>query len=263
MRFIGDDLVIDRNDKSPLQVLCAGLPRCATSSIQAALESQFVGLQPCMHMAYVVPHADRSDILLKAIQERDVEKRRKLLYLIFDGFQATADFPGCAFIDDLMDMYPDAKIILNKRPGGGESWAKSIAILSWAATSTYYAITFLWKTDRNLHNMWIAYMEICREKFGFTQEELFTAKHYAVHNAWVHAEAAKRGREVLEYEPVDGWGPICGLVGKEAPKDEPFPHRNDASEIRTLTKVLYARGVVSWLVLAGVTYGAVRWLGIA
>lgn len=262
MRFLSGNLDINKEDKAPLQVLCAGLPRCATSSLQAALESEHIGLNPCMHMAHVIPHPDRSDILLEAMKETNTARRHKLLHQLFDGFQATADFPGCGFIDDLMDMYPDAKIVLNKRPGGGEDWAKSIQLLSWAASPAYYAITFLWKTDRNLHHLWVSYLEGSGERVGISREDMLTAKHYEAHNAWVRAEAAKRGREVLEFEPGEGWGPLCALAGKEAPKDEPYPHRNDASEIRFLRRVLYVRGVVSWLALIGGTYGAARWFGL-
>ncbi|KAJ5662949.1 hypothetical protein N7507_003680 [Penicillium longicatenatum] len=263
MRFVSDGLDVDRADNTPLQVLAAGLPRCATSSLQAALESQHLNCHPCMHMAHIAPHADRGDILLEAFQEPNRERRHKLLHRIFDGFRATSDFPGCTVIDDLMDMYPDAKIVLNLRPGGGDSWAESIKLLSWAKTRSYQVLTFLWKTDRNMHAMWIWYMEYCQKKFGLAEHEMFTAKHYEAHNAWVRAEAAKRGREVLEHEPKDGWGPICALLGKETPLNEPYPHRNDAAEIKMVTRVLYARGIVSWLAVIGATYGMARWLGFA
>ncbi|KAJ6105005.1 hypothetical protein N7486_003694 [Penicillium sp. IBT 16267x] len=261
MRFLSDDLAVDRDNKAPLQVLAAGLPRCATSSLQAAFESQYLNCHPCMHMAHIAPHADRGDLLLEALKEPNRERRHKLLHEIFDGFQATSDFPGCTVIDDLMDMYPDAKIVLNLRPGGGDSWEKSIKLLSWANNRSYYALTFLWKTDRNLHAMWGWYTKYAMKKFGLAEHEIYTAKHYEAHNAWVRVEAAKRGRKVLEHEPKDGWGPLCALLGKEAPEDEPYPHRNDAAEIRMISRVLYARGIVSWLVVIGATYGTVRWLG--
>lgn len=33
---------------------------------------------------------------------------------------------------------------------------------------------------------------------------------------------------LLEYHISEGWGPLCGFLGLEAPKDIPFPHANDA-----------------------------------
>jgi hypothetical protein len=260
MRFISDDLVIDRTNRTPIQVLSAGLPRCATSSLQAALESEHIGLTPCMHFAHIAPHPDRGDILIAALQEKDTARRHKLLHKLFDGFKATTDFPGSLVMDDLMDMYPDAKIVLNKRPGGGRQWEQSIKLLTWGESPVYYAVCYLWKTDRNIHAIWKLATKSCRSKLGLAADEVWTAKHYDAHNAWVHAEAAKRGRDVFEFEPQDGWGALCAYLGKKAPKDEPFPHRNDASEIRTLARVLWARGIISWLALSGVAFGTVRWL---
>ncbi|KKK27042.1 hypothetical protein ARAM_001138 [Aspergillus rambellii] len=238
MRFVTDDLVVDRTSSVQIQVIGAGLPRCATSSLQAALESNYINLDPCMHMAHVSPHADRGTLLLTALREPNAATRHKLLHGIFDGFQATTDFPGCMFADDLMDMYPEAKIVLNKRPGGAR--------------------------NRNLYSVWRTFMQRSMVSFGLTADELFTAKHYDAHNEWVCAEAAKRGREVLEFEPRDGWASLCKFLGKQAPgddDDEPFPHRNDASEIRMVQIVLYARGGLSWVALAGVVYGIARLAG--
>jgi hypothetical protein len=260
MRFISDDLVVDRIERVSMQVLAAGLPRCATSSIQAALESQHIGLAPCMHFAHVAPHAERGDILLAALKEKDTARRHKLLHKLFDGFQATTDFPGAMFMDDLMDMYPDAKIVLNKRPGGGSKWEQSIKVLTWAGSPFYRAICFLWKTDRNLYKIWYTFLERTENHLGLAAHELLTAKHYDVHNAWIRAEAVKRGREVLEFEFIDGWEPLCAILGKDVPQDELFPHTNDATEVRMIVRILYARGLISWLALSGVVYGTVSWI---
>lgn len=262
MRFVTDDLPdVDPANRVPLQLLAGGLQRCATSSMQAALESPYIGLIPCMHFAHIAPHADRSDILLAALHEHDTARRQKLLFRLFDGFQATTDFPGAFFMADLMDMYPEAKVVLNKRPGGSVEWEQSIKVLTWSGSLVNYALCFLWKTDRNMYYIWQSFLEASKVRLGLKYEELLTAKHYEAHNAWLHAEAAKRGREVLEFEPRDGWEPLCATLGKNVPRDEPFPHLNDAADIRMVQRILYTRGAVSWLVLGGVIYSAVRWFG--
>lgn len=258
MRFFDNNLVANESDQTAMQVLGAGLPRCATSSIQAALEH--IGLAPCMHFAHIAPNAERSDLVLAALREHNTARRHKLLYKLFAGFQATTDWPASAFMDDLMDMYPDAKIVLNKRPGGGHQWEKSIQVLTFAASPVYHTLCLLWKTDRNIASMWSDIMELNQRRLGLTADELLTVKHYEAHNAWIRAEAAKRGRNILEFEPQDGWESLCVFLGKEAPKDEPFPHKNDAAEVRKVVRILYARGAISWLALGAVIFGAVRWL---
>jgi hypothetical protein len=105
MRFLSDNKTNGEIHKSQrsLEVIAAGLPRCGTSSLQAALESSYLGFSPSMHMARVVPHADRAQLVIDALREKDRCRRQKILHQIFDGFAATCDFPGVMFIDDLMD----------------------------------------------------------------------------------------------------------------------------------------------------------------
>lgn len=260
MRFLTKTVNEDAKAQIPLQVLAAGLPRCATSSIQAAFDSKHIGLNPCMHFAHIAPNAQRGDLVIAALREKNTERRHKLLYSIFTGFPSASDMPACIFADDIMDMYPEAQIVLNKRPGGGPSWVPSMQLLSFAGSPVYRALCFLWKTDRNLATMWDEIELLSQEKLGLTANELWTAKHYDAHNTWVRVEAAKRGRDVLEFEPKDGWEPLCRILGKPAPKDEPFPHLNDASQIRLLVRILYARGAISWLASGAILYGTFRWL---
>ncbi|OAR02520.1 hypothetical protein LLEC1_01290 [Akanthomyces lecanii] len=260
MRFFSNTVTVDPADRTSLQVLAAGLPRCATSSMQAAFDSKHLGLAPCMHFAHIAPNPQRGDIVLAALREENAERRHKLLYTLFNGFLAASDMPPCLFADDLMDMYPNAKIVLNKRPGGGPRWVPSVQLLKFAASPVYRALCFLWKTDRNIAAMWDEIEVVYKKKLALTSAELWTAKHYDAHNAWVHAEAAKRGRDVLEFEPQDGWEPLCTLLGKPTPMDEPFPHLNDASEVRKIVRILYVRGAISWLALGAAVYGVTRWL---
>jgi len=94
-RFISDSRVVEQGPGSPrIQVIAAGLPRCGTSSIQAALESPYLGFAPAMHMASVMPHTDRLQLVVDAIQEEDRKRRHELLHKLFDGYGATSDFPG-------------------------------------------------------------------------------------------------------------------------------------------------------------------------
>lgn len=82
-----------------------------------------------------------SQNLLRSRERTDKEKGHKLLHQIFDGYAATADFPGMVFADDLMEMYPDAKVILNKRDSA-ERWHRSIAgTLKFFSQAPYLLMT--------------------------------------------------------------------------------------------------------------------------
>lgn len=257
MRFMKDDTKTEQSAAlGPcMKVIGAGLPRCATSSLQAALESQSISCAPCMHMAHVAPNATRCQIVIDAMQEKDTQKRRKLLHKIFDGYQATTDFPGFWFIDDLMDMYPDAAVVLNQRSGGGEAWFRSLQENIGFFGSWQYLLTCLpIKTDR-LH--WTIHQTAKKEwrnKFSIENSPGF----YDVYQDFVLQEAKKRGREVLVWKAQDGWEPLCKFLGKEVPKDEPFPWVNDAATMTMLKRILIVRGVVSWMAILGGAYATWR-----
>ncbi|KAJ3532018.1 hypothetical protein NM208_g8624 [Fusarium decemcellulare] len=252
MRFLSDDRKVDPK-AAQMQVLCLGLSRCATSSLQAALESDVLGMAPCMHMAHIAPHPDREQLTIDAANEEDVEKRQKLLHKVFDGYASACDFPGWVFAADLMDMYPDAVIVLNQRKSA-EVWAESIGnSLQFFGTQWYYWPTFWWKTDRLHYGIHQAVYAWSKRKFGDVY--LYSPRFYELYNEWVREEARKRGREVLEWQVSEGWGPLCEFVGKEAPKDKrAFPHLNDAKQLVLIKRILITRGLVSWAAVFGAAW---------
>ena len=67
-----------------------------------------------------------NDFWTKIGLEKDPKIRQKLLKNFFDNsiYNSTVDFPGNVFFQDLMEIYPDAKVILTVRDSA-EIWAKS------------------------------------------------------------------------------------------------------------------------------------------
>ncbi|KAH9905935.1 hypothetical protein F4778DRAFT_779325 [Xylariomycetidae sp. FL2044] len=268
MRFVGDDRVVDPKTQKSIQVIAAGLPRCATSSIQAALESQWLGFSPSMHMAHTMPWPERSQMVIDALRETDKHKRQSILYKLFQGHAATCDFPGVAFTSDLMDMYPDAKIVLNQRKSA-DVWATSLEdSLMFFHSWTYRICTFLIKTDRLHVRMQLESFDLFNRHHGYQYSEWSRATHiawYQRYNAWVLSEARKRNREVLLWQPSDGWDTLCKFLDRPVPPASvPFPHANDKHEIARLKVVLCARGLAAWGLLGlavwvGLAYGRLAW----
>jgi hypothetical protein len=50
----------------------------------------------------------------------------------------------------------------------------------------------------------------------------------------------------------DGWEPLCKVLGKEVPKDVPFPKINDGEAIDRLAKKMVTKGLLRWLAIFGV-----------
>lgn len=255
MRFVTDHHQSAAFAREPrpesLKVIGAGLPRCATSSLQAALESEHIGLRPCLHMANLVPHPARLEAACDAMLERDRARRHKLLHRVFDGFAATVDYPGSWFVLDLMDLYPDAVVVLNTRRGGFDAWLQSLSSLFFLGSLRYRLSCLLWRSDRAFYRWATQLGWVERPELGGGPDSTVTAPGmYDAHNEFVRTEARRRGMPLLEWQVQDGWAPLCKFLGKPVPPaDVPFPHTNERAETARVWRYLMIRGILSWLLL--------------
>lgn len=197
-----------------------------------------------------MPSVPTMKLLCRAMSEEDRHKRQSMLHQVFDGYNSSSDWPGMAFVDDLLDMYPAAKIILNKRRTPQE-WVSSVeSSLAFFSTWRYHLITYWIPICYWHHQMYVEYAQLAKRRFDV--DDIFTTKCYERHNDWVRGVAAARDKVVLEWQPDDGWGPLCKFLGYEVP-DEPFPRTNETAEIENLKQVLIKRGFWAWGGVVGAT----------
>lgn len=252
VRFVTDSCTAPTG-KSSLQVIGAGLPRTATSSLQAALEQ--LGFNPCLHMAQIIPHADRQQLLLDAAREKDTARRQKLIHQLVDGYAAVCDMPAIFFLPDLMDMFPDAKVVLSSRPNA-DNWAKSsFESLSFFFSPWFYGCGLLWKTDRLWYQLNMHILDWCDENYDLQGKNIFTASLYEQYNDSVRAAVQERGRSHLEFKAEDGWHPLCEFLEKEVPGTE-FPKMNERKTFAIIKGLMITKGVLSWAAVGGAV-----WLG--
>jgi len=77
--------------------------------------------------------------------------------------------------------------------------------------------------------MWRA---VARARFAEdVRDEAATKAAYERHNAEVRASVA--ASQLVDWQPANGWGPICARLGMPVP-DEAFPHTNTRAEMRAL-----------------------------
>ncbi|MGH2844076.1 MAG: sulfotransferase family protein, partial [Solirubrobacteraceae bacterium] len=103
-----------------MQLIGAGLPRTATMSQKVALDT--LGL-PCYHMYNVLADLSKAD-LWRQVLDGEVPAGDAM-----DGCAATVDWPGSYYYKDLIEAYPDAKVLLSVR--SPESWAQSMHDTIW------------------------------------------------------------------------------------------------------------------------------------
>ena len=109
-------LVTAREDDMPIKVIGAGLGRTGTLSLKMALEE--LGFTKCYHMTELLSHLADARVWDAATRGEEVDWES-----LFQGYQATVDWPGCTFYESLMRSYPDAKVILTVRDP--ERWYES------------------------------------------------------------------------------------------------------------------------------------------
>jgi hypothetical protein len=206
----------------PLKIIGAGLGRTGTLSLKAALEE--LGFSKCYHMAEVVANPSHVQFWSAAARGESVDWET-----LFEAYQATVDWPACSFYRELMDRYPDAKVILTLR--NPERWYESArqtiyhvrgAFPRWTAPFVPRMREFQLMLDRLIWD-------------GFFQGR-FEDKPYAIERFKQHIEEVRNltpADRLLVYEIEDGWGPLCFFLGVPIPKDKTFPRLNDAEEFRS------------------------------
>ena len=134
-----------------LRVIGAGLGRTGTESLQTALEILYDA--PCYHMSANFKHGDTANWIADGGPKFD-----KIFSKRPDGIQfaATVDYPACAYVEELMHLYPDALVLLSVRDTA-EQWASSVSSTILKITKIFVTInmaTFgLWPFFRNFIKM--------------------------------------------------------------------------------------------------------------
>ena len=104
-----------------MRLIGAGLPRTATTTQMAALEILEI---PCYHMQTMMADMDVQVGLWEDAREGRADWER-----IFDGFDSTVDWPAAYHYKELMEVYPEAKVLLSVRDA--EGWARSMFDTIW------------------------------------------------------------------------------------------------------------------------------------
>jgi hypothetical protein len=228
-----------------LEVIGAGFGRTGTMSLKVALET--LGFGPCYHMTEVFTHPEHVELWRAAAQGKPLAWEQ-----IFDGYRATVDWPGCAFWAELLQSYPDAKVILTVRDPNEwyESAYNTIYRISGAASSpVFYLASLLVPAAKRMKHAQRMIIEVVWQR---DLDGRFEDRRYAIETFERHNEEVKQhvpAENLLVYEVREGWGPLCEFLGVEMP-DEPFPHLNDSEvfkgrirRIRVLTAVALTLGV--------------------
>lgn len=194
------------------------------------------------------------------MKENDKAKRQKILKELVKGYVAIVDGPGCFFVEDWIEMFPDAKVVLGLRTSS-QAWLTSVNATigkAFGKGPMYYLTYFVPEMHQGLpiNNLWDAQT---KAKIGVGVRR---TEFYDFHNEQIRRIVPKD--RLLEFQAADGWDPLCKFLGQEKPVGG-HPHRNDAKAANQIIKSFAIWGVGTWVAVGllgwGLFYGVQRMLG--
>jgi hypothetical protein len=205
-----------------MRVIGAGLPRTGTLTQKVAVE--LLGLGPCYHWVDVLADLRRVDQWQRALDGEGPWQE------IFDGFNSSVDWPGGYFYRELMQAYPEAKVLLSVRDG--EAWERSFRETIWNMGHGESLLRLLSSARAHVDPQWHDYLALVDRMFWGPQGTF--AKGHATAAELIaemerHNEEVKRAvpaERLLVWQVTDGWGPLCEFLEVDVPA-EPLPHVND------------------------------------
>ncbi|MCK2218520.1 sulfotransferase family protein [Actinomadura sp. ATCC 31491] len=212
-----------------LRVVGAGLPRTGTTSLQAAL-TRLLGA-PCYHMQEVFGRPDDAAVWRDACEGALPDWDGFL-----GGYAAGVDWPVSWFWRELSAAYPDALVLLSRRESA-ERWYRSMdrTVLEGARRLTRGGASaappqmlahVTPEQGRALRDMIRA---LFGGAFGDPDDPDQVIAAYERHLDEVRATVP--AHRLLEWQPADGWEPLCAALGVPVP-DEPFPHENTTADMQ-------------------------------
>ncbi|KAI7205265.1 hypothetical protein KC316_g14346 [Hortaea werneckii] len=282
-RILNPQQNIDRSRATrtvPLQVLCLGYSRTGTLSMHRALT--ILNYPNPYHFSSMLDNVVECDLWMQALRAKfyglpppppppqgdsgvPIHEDKKFWDGLLGHVSATTDAPANLFGEELMRLYPEAKVVLVDR--GVESWFESWMAFCENAYDPF--IGLLGKLDPEFLGR-ITGVGGCITSItaGFARNK---------HEARVRSKAAYRHhyRDVREFVPKErllefrlqeGWGPLCAFLGREMP-DVPFPHVNEKESNRlafeTIAKIGMKRVVrKAFMVLTVVAVPVGSWCGL-
>ncbi|KAI9670587.1 MAG: hypothetical protein M1831_005807 [Alyxoria varia] len=252
---------IDRKQCSrvvPMKVLVLGMCRTGTASMWEALK--MLGFVDCYHMMNTMIDPNDNDMWLEAINGKYFGSKpftRREWDMLLGHCQAVCDFPACAFPEELIKAYPDAKVILTNR--NVDAWYTScIGTIRVSMTSSLlYSMGFF---DTEVMGKWTP---MTRALFKGVFDDNFEKNGRAVfERQYATVRELVPKEQLLEFQMGEGWPRLCEFLNVEEP-NVPYPNTNEAAAFRDRNwlrlKLAAKRGAPKIVATAATVIGVASW----
>jgi Sulfotransferase domain len=251
-----------------MKILCLGLSRTGTSSLRQALID--LGIYDVYHFTSVVTENPPDAKLWVQALEWKLEGKGTWTTEDWDALlghcMAVSGHPCLTFTDELLEIYPDAKIILTVRDNV-DVWHESVMGTIWP-----FVELLILKDVSIWRKFWRAFLptdQFARmtQLFHLNPEGMYHEfpsngkRFYLEHNEKIRRVVQKE--KLLDFNVKQGWGPLCEFLGVEKPEGE-FPRVNER-DVFVAYQGKFVSGL-NWVVAKNIAKcvagSAGLWLGI-
>ena len=196
----------------------------------------WLGLGPTYHMNENIINND-SKFWARIGLEENPKTRQEMLKRFFDKskYKSSVDFPANVFFEDLMQIYPNAKIILSVRDSP-ESWAKSAreTIFGYesGARKSFERLPGVNQLLRFVPFVGTYHLTemieiLVPRMFVKNMPDFSLPALSAAFSDWKkHCESTVSKEKLLIFNVKEGWKPLCNYLEVNNPNSE-FPRVND------------------------------------
>lgn len=190
-----------------LKVIGTGFGRTGTDSMRTALN--MLGLGPTHHMFEIMENPQQKErwraLALGAEPDWD---------LLFKGYNSCIDWPSAYYWRELIEVYPEAKVLLTWRTP--ESW--------WSSFEKTIVAGIKSSEDPQSLGRTLIEGEIFDGRMADRAHAIAT---YEANVAAVLDTVPKD--RLLVHKLGDGWVPLCAHLGVPVPEED-YPNRNNTSD---------------------------------
>lgn len=214
--------------KLPMRVLALGLPRTNTTSLISALRT--LGYNPYT-MRTLVTTPSHMPVWREAVDSTQHASGLPLpINDMLSSHDAIVDLPGCMFASQLIEAYPNAKVILTTRRY--DDWQRSMQESIWVlftwrlfALCRISGLSALAPLIRLLHSLFGVHN-------GNQYEGYETRRAYERHNERVRELVSRERLLEIDAEDESGWNELCGFLGVERPQGVEYPRLKEDTALR-------------------------------
>nr|XP_039248431.1 uncharacterized protein LOC120326239 [Styela clava] len=212
-----------------MKIICAGLQKTGTKSLAEALRI----------LGYNVHDIFEQFFYEKELWDKVLDNTATIsdYQRVLENVDAVTDWPALAVWEQIVQAFPDAKVILTVRSSEDE-WYESMKHQFYVVnkyieineTLLEILLLFSGPMRREFRRYENAFMPAC---FGVPKPygrptEAFLRSRYRQHNAYVKSHFGNG--KLLIYNVKQGWEPLCQFLNMQVP-EKPFPRKNIKSKL--------------------------------